>query len=181
MDTLLLVLAAMAGVTAGPIVVTRLTPNRVKGDATAGECGASPVFVGVPLGLAFFYLVLALLILFSPPTLTDLPTKLQIVAIAFAALGVICAPILICALHRWTWTSTQLAFAGVFRRRLVQWKDVVSITVIPHTGWTVRTSDKTKLSVTNYVPGHQQILQSLLASRPDLVAAVNLAFRRAGE
>jgi hypothetical protein len=175
MEALLLPLAALVGVSVGPIIVARLRPNQVSGNATAGESAASAVFWGVPLGLAFFYLVVALMILATREDLASLPTKLGIITIVFSALALICAPLLVCGFHKWRWDSDGVEFVGVFRRRVLPWKNVIALDRLRRTGWTLRASDNSKLSITGYIPGAQVILQALLMHRPDLMPSVTSA------
>lgn len=177
MDQLLLLLAFMVGLIAGPFVVARLWPHRsrVTGNITAGECGSSPTFWGVTLGLALGDLVLSALILFAPAELASVPTRVILILFVFLALALLTAPLVICGFHIWKWNADGLERVGVFRRQSLRWKDVETVRRIRRTGWVIRTTEGKRLSTSNYVPGERWILSALIANRPEFKAQIMAA------
>lgn len=178
MDLLFILLALFGGLIAGPIVVARLWPDRgrVTGDATSGECGSSPIFWGVPLGLSVFVAVIAALILAGPEVMGNQATRLEISAALFLMLALISAPLVICGFHTWQWNTDGLVFVGVFRRQLVLWSEIATVRRFKGTGWTLRTRTGSKLSMSSgYVPGEHYIISALAANRPDLAPRITAA------
>jgi|CXWL01.1.fsa_nt_gi hypothetical protein len=175
MDHLLILLALFVGLIAGPLVVAKLWPSRRRcsGDATAGECGSSPVFWGTALGLSPFVAVTAALILAGPEASGNLATKLEIAAALFGMLGLLSIPLVICGFHTWKWNSDGLEFIGVFRRQSVLWNDIASVRRFKGMGWTLRTTRGSKLSTSSgYVPGEPLIIAALVAKRTDLAPSI---------
>ena len=128
MGSIILLLAFMVGLVAGPIVVAHLFPRRssVQGNVIAGESGVSTVFWGASLGLAYAYAVLAGLII-ADPIGGPLPVRFQLAALLFAMLGLILAPMTMCGFHKWRWDAEGLEFKGALSRRRVRWIDIADV------------------------------------------------------
>ncbi|WP_291208781.1 hypothetical protein [Hyphomonas sp.] len=178
MDFLIILLALVGGLTAGPFVVAKVWPGRssVTGDATAGESGASPVLWGVPLGLSVFVAVISGLILAGPEVAGNQATRFEIAAALFGLLGLVSTPLVICGLHTWRWDSDGLEFVGVFRRQSVLWKEIASVRRLKGMGWTLRTVAGAKLSMSSgYLPGEPFIIAALSENRPEFASSITAA------
>lgn len=169
MGNLILMLAFMVGLIAGPIVVARLFPTRstIQGNVIAGQSGVSTVFWGASLGLAVGYLVLALLII-SDPIGGPLLIRFQLAGGPFAMLGLVLAPMVVCGFHKWRWDSEGIEFNGAFRRRRIRWSDIAVVRRTPDRGWLYRTADGVSVRTSNYTVGLGVIAASLARYRPDL-------------
>lgn len=175
MDLLFILLALFGGLITGPIVVAKLWPDRsrVMGSATAGECGSSPVFWGVTLGLSGFGAVITALILAGPEVMGNQATKLEIAAALFGMFALLTAPLVICGFHTWRWDSDGLIFVGLFRRQSVRWSEIATVRRFKGMGWTLRTTTGARLSTASgYVPGEPYIISALAAHRPDLASRI---------
>lgn len=177
MGQLILLLAFMVGLVAGPFVVARLFPGRssVDGNAVTGESGVSSVFWGTSLGLTIGYIVLSVLIIVDPIG-GSLSVRLQIAGVLFAVLGLVLAPMILCGFHRWRWNAEGVEFIGVLRRRSLLWNDISSVRRFRRTGWTLQTTTGSKLHFADgYVPGLPFIIAALSTNRSDLTAQIEAA------